>query len=102
MDYQLNCQDCDKAYIGETKHTARSRAKEHVPSARNGHPEISAAAEHAISTSHRLDWNNPQILNTEQNLLRRRIKEALALHAHKKLLNRDTGLELSKLWLDLA
>ena len=100
--YQLNCQDCDKAYIGETKRTARSRAKEHASSARNGHPEISAAAEHSISTSHQMDWNNPQILNTEQNLLRRRVKEALAIHTHKKLLNRDTGLELSKLWLDLA
>ena len=53
--YQLNCQDCDKAYIDKTKRTARSRAKEHASIARNEHPEISAAAEHSISTSHQMD-----------------------------------------------
>ena len=29
------------------------------------------------------------------------IKEALAIHSHKTM-NRDTGLELSKLWLNLV
>ena len=46
--------------------------------------------------ANQMDWNSPQILNTEQNLLRRRVKEEIAIHTHKKTLNRDTGLELSK------
>ena len=48
-----------------------------------------------------MDWNSPQIVNTKQNLLRRRVKEALQIYTHKKTLNRDTGLELIKLWLEL-
>ena len=73
----------------------------HESNARNGPTETSAAAEHSILMSHQMDWLSPQIINTEQNLLWRRVKEALAMHAHKKTLNCDTRLELSKLWLEL-
>ena len=99
--YKLECNDCDLTYIGETGRNLPTRIKEHKAGVRNKHPNISAAAEHSILLNHQLDWDHPHILTHETHTRRRRIKEALAIHSHKTM-NRDTGLELSKLWLNLV
>ena len=49
---RIDCTQCDKSYIGETKRSTRIPVKEHMASARNGHPEVSAAAEHALIHDH--------------------------------------------------
>ena len=101
--YKITCHDCDRVYIGESGRTIRTRIKEHKAGARNGHPEVSAAAEHALLLDHQLAWDETAPLDQDNNKQRRRIKEALWIHRHRNtVMNRDTGLELSPLWLELV
>ena len=61
---------------------------------------MSAVAEHAWG-GHALDWT-PRVLGLEQVTKERKIHKALAIHTQNKpggTFNRDSGIELSKLWL---
>ena len=102
--YEITCNTCNKSYIGETGRNAEIRAKEHRAHARNGHPEQSAVAQHALE-GHIIDWN-PKVIGRAGKTKTRRIKEALLIHKKEKdgktILNRDKGLELSTMWLDLV
>ena len=94
-------------YIGETARTAKQRTKEHEMHTRHGHTELSAIANHAHMHAHNIHWK-PWVIAREKNTHKRKVKEALAI---KKItaqmgpdvaMNQDTGLIVSKLWLDLA
>ena len=100
--YGLDCKDCNLVYIGKTGRSVKKRAIEHKAHAQNGRTELSAAADHAWS-GHTMDWT-PRVLAIEHVTKERRIHEALAIHAQNKragTLNRDNGMELRKLWLEL-
>ena len=101
--YEIKCGTCDKCYIGETGRSVETRVKEHCAHARNGHPELSAVAEHAL-TGHNVEWS-AKIIERATNTRVRRIKEALLIHERdhdgKTTLNRDKGVELSAVWLNL-
>ena len=47
----------------------------------------------------------PEILAIERGTHERKVKEAVAVHQHSRkgngMLNRDNGLDLTKLWLSL-
>ena len=92
-------------YIGETARTMAKRAKEHKGHSRNGHPGLSAVANHVLDTGHEIRWHARVVLHKESNTLRRKVHEALEIHklsrGHKKCMNLDRGMEISKLWLDL-
>ena len=101
--YEIECETCDKMYIGETGRSIEKRVKEHRSQAKNGHAELSAVAEHVLE-GHCVKWD-PKILASATRTRERRIKEALLIHGKDKLgkitLNRDKGLEVSDIWLDL-
>ena len=104
--YALGCTDCHSIYIGETNRTAKQRTKEHNMHARNGHPELSAVADHAHN-GHDIHWT-PRILEREGNTMKRKVKEALAIKTLQKkrgqdvMMNQDSGMKLSRIWLDLV
>ena len=99
--YELTCNDCDVTYVGETARNLGKRVSEHRAGVCNDHPEVSAAAEHMLSYDHHLDWEHPRIIEKDMSTICRRIKETLAIHT-RTTMNRDKGLELSKLWLNLV
>ena len=102
--YAIGCGTCPKVYIGETARTTAERKKFHKGHPRNGHPELSAVANHVLNTGHEIHWH-ARVLHKESNTLRRKVHEALEIHklsrGHKKCLNLDQVTEISKLWLDL-
>ena len=101
--YEIKCSDCEKCYIGETGRNADTRVKEHCAHARNGHPELSAVAEHALE-GHRVEWSQ-KILALATKTRVRRVRAVLIIHERDKkgkvTMNRDKGVELSAMWLDL-
>ena len=105
--YALGCQGCPGVYIGETKRTAKQRTKEHRMHTRLGHPKLSAVASHVHETGHMMHWI-PRVLGCERHLVKRKVKEALLIgklmnrKGQEATLNQDTGMEVSKLWLDLV
>ena len=105
--YALGCTECAAVYIGETARTANQRTKEHRMHTRTGHVELSAVANHSHNKGHEMHWT-PRVLAREEDTTKRKIKEALAI---KKLtngrrddviINQDSGMKISKLWLDLV
>ena len=102
--YEIKCGTCDKCYIEETGRSVEMRVKEHFAQARIGHPELSAVAEHAID-GHQIEWK-AKIVEVVDKTRVGRIIEALAIHRKGKngkiTLNRDKGVDLSNMWLDLV
>ena len=104
--YALECTDCFSVYIGETARSAKQRSKEHQMHTRTGHTELSAVANHAHKHGHSIQWT-PKILAREGNATKRKVKEALEINEATKrredrtTMNQDSGMNISKLWLDL-
>lgn len=63
--YEVDCQDCEKVYIGQTKNSLTTRVNQHRAALRLLQPEKSALAEHAITSDHQIDWGNPKVLARE-------------------------------------
>ena len=98
--YSMKYNDCDQVYVGETARNVKVRAKEHRALARNGNPELSAVAEHALK-GHDVEWK-PNVLCVADRMVEKRVEEAIRFHMQGEgAMNRDKGLELSKLWLRL-
>ena len=74
--------------------------KEHCAHA---HPKLSAVAEQAL-TGHNVEWS-AKIIERATNTRVRLIKEALLIHKRdndgKTTLNRNKGVELDAVWLNL-
>ena len=50
---------------------------------------------------HKMDFDNPVVLDRDKRLMSRRVKEALWLYSMDKKMNRDQGLELNPLWFSV-
>ena len=81
-----------------------TRVKEHFALARNGHPELSAVAEHYLE-GHEVE-RKATIVEVADMTRVRRIKEAFVIQRMDKngkvTLDRDKSVELSNMWLDLV
>ena len=101
--YEIECETCDRTYIGETGRRVEKRVQEHRSQVKNGLTELLAVVEH-VCEGHCVK-RDPKILANATRTRERRIKEALLIHGKDKLgkvtLNRDKGLEVSDIWLDL-
>ena len=99
--YALGCKSCTDVYVGETARTAEQRSKEHRMHARTGNTHLSAVAAHT-TTGHEIHWQ-PMVLAREHHNTKRKVLEALYIHKlNKRTINQDSGMKLSKLWLELV
>ena len=66
--------------------------------------EKSAVAEHAWLCGHYIDWDNVEVLDQENDLCRRKVKEGIEIRlTNKKLrINRDEGRDLSPEWFSIV
>ena len=71
--YQLNCKDCEAAYVGETKRTLNIRADENIKAIKSARKK-SHTAEHCWKYNHDFDW---KVLDFEKNWKTRTIKESI-------------------------
>ena len=90
--YHIHCEQCDKAYVGETSWLLETRVKEHL--SRNS----SAVREHCQLTGHSVDSSKTKVLATESNTFKRHIRDAIEIRSHKPSLNRDNGFELASIY----
>lgn len=58
-------------------------------------------AVHANKTLHDIIWDSAEVLEQENNWMKRRLKEALRIRAAKETMNLDTGLQLNPTWSTL-
>ncbi|CAF1549089.1 unnamed protein product [Rotaria sordida] len=85
--YAINCKDCDKKYIGETKRMKLTRIKEHINDIRKN-KLTSLIAQHCNINNHKMDFDNTETLALESTWKRRIIKESLLTqHTYGKAIN---------------
>ena len=80
------------------------RVKEHRAHLEHERLQQSAVAKHVITEGHAVHWE-AFIVEREQDQTRRRVLEALTIHRVEKgkgTMNTDNGMQISRLWLDLA
>ena len=100
--YKVNCQDdCDKIYIGETGRTLEKRLKEHQADSKKLPSEnMSGLSKHAIEVGHQPKWKEVNIICKENNIVKRKWKEAAFILRNKDyLLNKKEEIKnLSSIW----
>ena len=95
--YALSCKDSSKVHVGETGRTAKKRTDEHLRHTMQANTDMSAFAQHVLTTDHSIHWK-PQVLVKESNPKRRKVREALTIHRlGEKAMNQDKGTNISKL-----
>jgi len=72
--YKLNCKDCDKVYIGQTKRHLGTRIKEHFNNIKST-SNCSVVTNHRLAYNHEFEWDRPNILHKERNRKKREIAE---------------------------
>ena len=75
--YKVSCAECDSSYIGETGRSLKDRLKEHKRAFRLNNPGLSAVADHAIDTGHKIEWDDVHIIDYETYFWPRKVKEAI-------------------------
>ena len=98
--------NCNSTYIGETKRHLSVRLSEHK---RDVHQQEkkqytratrkqstseenkSEVTDHCNTMNHLINWDQTKIVNREDNLFRRRVKESIAIRKRVTTMNRDQG-----------
>jgi len=78
--YQVDCGDCDKIYIGQTKQYIKTRISQHkstTVSTKKSQNTKTALAKHSINTRHTFNFTDVKILDKETHRRKRELKEAL-------------------------
>ena len=94
--YNVLCSSCDDSYVGETARKMGKRLEEHKKSDKE-----SALLEHINTSGHNISLDDVSILAREPRFGARKIKEALEIYKRRPSLNRDQGLELQPVLLQL-
>ena len=91
--YKLNCLDCDKCYIGQTKQYLKNRIKNHKQSVRNSSTVVTALSNHAKENMHKFNFEEPEILCSEQHYKKRNIMEMIHISKRNNTINYRTDTE---------
>lgn len=89
--YRVNCNNCEKCYIGQTKNYLYKRIDTHKNTCNKELKSGSTAlAYHAINEKHKFDFDNIEILKREENLNKRLIYECISVRREKNSCNYRT------------
>ena len=93
--YQINCKDCAKIYIGETKFKIGKRIgqqKKYIQFSR----ENSAVVRHSLELGHQIDWEVITYLEKEKIKIPRKIIEGCHIRGNRnRCMNLNDGLNIS-------
>ncbi len=87
-----------KFTFAQSSRSLETRHKEHTA---GRHPRT-AVGEHLDNTGHKCSLKEAKILDKEDHVSRRRFNEAIRIHQRRPELNRDTGLEIPAVILQLV
>ena len=92
--YKIACNDCQEFYVGMTTRRLKQRMDEHATD------ENSALYKHSQSTGHNINYQEPNVLCTDNRKLPLLIKETLKIRelSASKSLNGNQGSFELKLW----
>ena len=95
--YKINCKDCDKAYVGQTKRFLKTRTKEHKDNIKLKESYHNVITKHILKHNHNFDFTNVQILHKETNFFKRSFAEMVYIDKQgDNKLNANTDCEKLK------
>jgi hypothetical protein len=80
--YRVNCNDCTSTYTGNTKRKLAQRLGEHKKALEKNYIQ-SHIAEHALENNHSIDWDNVEVLQNENNYMKRYFLEKFEIEKQK-------------------
>ena len=75
--YEIDCSNCQAVYFGESKRSLKSRSDEHKRSVRNCDCDKNEIAKHCWEADHSLTWDQEKVIDRENRLIPRKIKETI-------------------------
>lgn len=87
--YKIKCSNCDATYVGQTKRKLTTRINEHKkikPSSNN------VVANHALDYNHKYEWDDIEILDTEQSYYKRLISEVTYIQSQSRAITINQDL----------
>lgn len=84
--YKINCNDCDKCYIGQTTTKLKQRISLHKSNIRTN-KDTCALSIHSKIENHQPNFNNIQILDIENNLNKRTFLEMVRIIQNENSIN---------------
>lgn len=104
--YQINCNDCEATYIGQTKQHLKKRVNQHKydTKVKEGtlHIDKTALSKHRFNFDHTFDFNNVQILDVESCRFKRNISEMIHITLNDNAVNeRSDTNNLNKIYIAL-
>lgn len=103
--YKINCSNCEKCYIGQTKQYVSTRLYQHKNECndRNKHKkEQTALTKHHFENKHNFDFVNFEILDYESNYNKRILSEMIWIKKNKLCVNNRSDVEnLSNVYANL-
>jgi len=97
--YRVDCKDCKKIYIGETKFTIEKRIKQHKKDVEFERVENNAIAKHVKEKGHRIEWNKAVVIEKEKRLFPRKIIEGVYIKRNRqRCLNLNEGIGISMVY----
>ena len=54
-----------------------------------------------VRTTHSITWDKAEVIEQENNKIRRKIKEALRIQNTDQCLNMDQGMQIDHIWRDI-
>lgn len=94
--YQINCNNCNKVYIGQTGQIFKKRINQHSYDQKNKHiftDNSTALQIHALNTGHSFNFKEPKILATENNYRKRTILEMIHIKTTKNTVNKKSDTD---------
>ncbi|XP_050524101.1 uncharacterized protein LOC126895864 [Daktulosphaira vitifoliae] len=88
--YKIQCESCNKCYVGQTKRNIGVRFKEHLRNIKNQEVEKSPVAEHLLTHNHSI--KTIKLIKNVNNYKELNIREAIEMFKNKNnLINWDLG-----------
>ena len=84
--YKLSCNDCDATYIGETKRSLGTRVTEHKRDSKKP-TKNTPIFRHIFENNHSFNFDEPKILDFEQNYFKRIASEFVHIGFQAKSIN---------------
>ena len=95
--YEVQCNDCEEVYVGETGRTLKKRISEHKQTVKR-YDQKNGIAVHVMSKGHTINWEEASVKTLETGYWKRRVLEAIRIQRLPNTMNLDCGMILSKAW----
>ena len=90
--YKIECKDCDKCYIGQTKNKLKTRLSKHKSDVKTNKDLATELSSHSLREGHVFDFDSTKILSIENNDKKRSFLEMWHIKKHKTV-NKRTDIE---------